>query len=748
MKIKDLKIMLILVVLMTLMPLQGLAAQTVNKDMPLSSGVQYKQYTHTGAKVNSINHLSINLNDAYTKVNIGLPKDLNSKETTTSIATGDSVEGNRVVGALNAAFFDMSEGYPLFLISQQNEILNGGVLLDSTTEYFNQPIAFGVTADGNAEIDLYDFDIKMNYNNLTYDLSGLNRERRANEAVIFTPQNLNTNTNSNEFGLEVVLESDTVIDSTHYGQKLSGIVKSVHIGSSAKVAIPKNGFVLSFHGPEWRTIGNQMKVGEEVSVDLNIDTKWKGSQFMLASGPMLVKDGKRNITMNTSSARAKQVTSRSAIAISKDKKSVHFVTVDGANKKGMNMTQFADYLVSIGVDRALNLDGGGSTTMGVRNYGSNSVVLANKPSAGSQRQVSAILEAISTAPTSNPNSINLTRSNVGTMLVGATSTYKINYILDAFYNPITVDSSKIANTSDNGLVSFNGTGFTALKEGTDRVRVKYDTANQSFPVTIVSGPTNLIIKASGKSAMVNSKLTFTASATDAENKSLIYSPEQLKWSVEGNIGTITAAGVFTAGNKAGTGRVVAQLGTKKASVPIEVKAKSATKFTDILATNPYITEINYLTGKGYINGYEDGTFKPNNNITRAHAALLISRIKGLNLDNVTDPKFKDVPKTHTYYKEIAAIANLDIVKGKENGYFDPNGKLTRAQMAKILVNAYDLSGTTDKRFTDVSSNHWAFNDINSLTASDVTTGFSDGTYKPESPINRLHFSVFLYRIIQ
>jgi len=123
--------------------------------------------------------------------------------------------------------------------------------------------------------------------------------------------------------------------------------------------------------------------------------------------------------MNTSSARAKQVTSRSAIAISKDKKSVHFVTVDGANKKGMNMTQFADYLVSLGVDRALNLDGGGSTTMGVRNYGSNSVVLANKPSAGSQRQVSAILEAISTAPTSNPNSINLTRSNVGTMLVGA-----------------------------------------------------------------------------------------------------------------------------------------------------------------------------------------------------------------------------------------------------------------------------------------------------------------------------------------
>lgn len=749
MKIKGFKIILMLLVLMIMMPLQGLAAQTVNKDMKLSSGVQYKQYTNTGAKVNSINHLSINLNDAYTKVKMGLPKDFNSKATTTSIATGDSVEGNRVVGAVNAAFFDMSEGYPLFLISQQNEILNGGVLLDSTTEYFNQPIAFGVTADGNAEIDLYDFDIKMNYDNLTYDLSGMNRERRADEAIIFTPQNVKTTTDSNQYGMEVVFESDTPINSTYYGQTITGKVKSTHVATTAKVAIPKNGFVLSFHGSQWRAIGDKMKIGEEVSVTFDIDSKWKDSEFMLASGPMLVKDGKKHVTMNLSSARATQVTSRSAIAISKDKKTVHLVTVDGANKKGMNMSQFADYLVSLGVDRALNLDGGGSTTMGIRNYGSNAVVLANTPSAGSQRQVSAILEAISTAPTSNPSTINLTRSNVGTMLVGATSSYKINYILDEFYNPITVSSSKIANTSDNNLVSFNGTSFTALKEGSDRVRINYDTAYQSFPLTIVSAPTNLTINASGKTANINSKLTFTANATDVDKKSLIYSPEQLKWSVEGGIGTITSAGVFTAGNKAGTGKVVAQLGTKTVSVGIEVKTNVTSKFTDILNNNPYITEINYLTSNGVITGYKDGTFKPNNDITRKNAAVIISRImKDIDLNNVTDPNFKDVPKTHPYYKEIAAVANLGIVNGKENGYFDPNGKLTRAQMAKILVNAYNLSGTTDKKFTDVPSKHWAANDINILTATGVTTGFNDGTFKPETPISRMHFSVFLYRIDQ
>lgn len=403
----------------------------------------------------------------------------------------------------------------------------------------------------------------MNYDNLSYDISGLNRERRADEAIIFTPQNINTATNSNQYGTEVVFETDTPINSTYYGQKITGKIKSIHMGSTAKVTIPQNGFVLSFHGPKWRAIGDKMKIGEEVSVSFDIDSKWKDSQFMLASGPMLVKDGKKHVTMNLSSSRATEVTSRSAIAISQDKKTVHLVTVDGANKKGMNMSQFADYLVSLGVDRALNLDGGGSTTMGIRNYGSNAVVLANTPSAGSQRRVSAILEAISTAPTSNPNSINLSRNTVGTMLVGATSSYKINYILDEFYNPITVSTSKIVNKSDNNLVSFNGTSFTALKEGSDRVRINYDTATQSFPLTIVSGPTNLTIKASGTSANVNSKLTFSATATDVDKKALIYSPEQLKWTVEGDIGTVSSAGVFTAGNKAGTGKIIAQLGTKK-----------------------------------------------------------------------------------------------------------------------------------------------------------------------------------------
>src|SRR5699024_4112855 len=124
------------------------------------------------------------------------------------------------------------------------------------------------------------------------------------------------------------------------------------------------------------------------------------------------------------------------------------VTVDSraGYSNGMSLTQFADYLVSQGYDRALNFDGGGSTTMGIRNYGSNQVVLANRTSNSAQRSTSAILEAVSTAPTGQPAYVSVSRPQMGEMLVGATADLKINHVLDAYYNPIVPNPSQLKTT--------------------------------------------------------------------------------------------------------------------------------------------------------------------------------------------------------------------------------------------------------------------------------------------------------------
>lgn len=713
-------------------------------EKPLSSGVSLNQYAHKGNYSNNINHIKINLSDSFTKVDIGLPSSYAGRATTTAIANRDSIEGNRVVGAINASFFHMNNGFPIYLISKNNEIYNGGIISDSQDAYVSKPIAFGITENGLAEIDTFNLNISLTHSGKNYVVSGINRVRDVNESILFTPQHHSSATNSNQYGVQYVVETENPITSTYFGQTLTGnVTKIVPYGSSETVTIPKNGFVISANQNKATEISN-ISVGDEVSVRISIDEKWQNSEFMLASGPMLVQDGKRYITMSTSSSRATERTARSAVAISKDKTQVHLVTVDGkqSNSPGMTLVEFANFLVSQGFDRAINLDGGGSTTMAYRNYGSNNVVLANTPAYGSQRAISTIVEAISTAPTSEAEKIKYSRSNVGTLLAGTGSKVTVDYILDKYYNPITIDSSKLQLVSEGKKVKINDMIIVSTGAANDRVLIKYDgKVLDSFPLKVVDAPTTMSISGN-KEVGLKSTTSYIVNAKDADGNPLIFNTSMAQWSVEGDIGTITKEGEFTP-SKAGSGNIVAKLGTKTVKYPIQVMGG----FSDVPVTHSYFKQINYLVDNKYISGYEDGTFKPNNEITRAHSALIISKVLGLDTTNVVDPKFKDIPTTHIYYKQIAAVQNAGIMSGKEGNVFDPNGKLTRAQMAVIIANAFELSGKSSKQFSDVGSTHWAHPYVQALAANNITSGYTDGTFKPNTNIIRSHFGLFVYNAL-
>ncbi|MEG0259958.1 MAG: S-layer homology domain-containing protein, partial [Lysinibacillus sp.] len=233
---------------------------------------------------------------------------------------------------------------------------------------------------------------------------------------------------------------------------------------------------------------------------------------------------------------------------------------------------------------------------------------------------------------------------------------------------------------------------------------------------------------------------------DANGKAIVYEPNQLKWSVEGNIGTITSGGKFTANKANGSGKVTATLGTK--SVSVNVNTAKTELFKDVPSNYPYYKEIEYLTKNKIITGYqEDGTFRPGNQLTRGHAAVIISRALKLDTNNVSNPKFKDIPTSHPYYKEIAAVVEVGIMSGKSKDVFDSKANLTRAQMAKIIAIAYNLEGTSKIVFKDVAKDNWAYDYIQALAANKVTTGYEGNLYKPFQPITRAHFSVFLYRAI-
>lgn len=724
------------------------AKQVVNEQYPLSSGVQYSQYTYTAENVNKVNHLAIDLSDATTDVTLGMPVPFSSRVRTTALATNNIVDGHRVVGAVNAAFFDMSEGYPLFLIAENNRIINGGTVSKGTNEYMNVPTAFGVKA-GQGVIDYFDFDIVLRAKGERYEMSGMNRERHNGEVVIFTEGHYKTSTGSNPYGFEILVETENSTKNINFGDVVTGTVKQVTPYSQSITNIPENSFVISVQGASpYNKPGHlqDLNIGEEVSVTFTVDEKWQDADYIVASGPLLVQDGKPNIAMDPSSSRAKEVTARTVVGLSNDQKTVHFITVDGRQKesKGMNLTQLSKYLVSLGIDTAINLDGGGSTTMGIRKYGTNVISLANVPSAGSERAVNAILQAVNTAPLTPAKYIKYTRTNVGTMLVGTSSTLAVQYVMDANYNTLPHTDGKLAFNSKNDTLKVSGYTFTTTVVGHDELRMHHDgTLVQSFPVEIVDAPAAMDVVGKNTVAVGESSIYTVNQVKDAAGQDLIYDAQQVEWSVEGEIGTVSPTGQFTATN-VGKGFVVATLGKK--SVKFEVTVTEKVLFTDIPLNYMYSKEIEYLVNKKYITGYADGSFKPNQSLSRAHGAVIIARVLGLDTTNVPDPGFSDVPMTHVYYKEIAAAYEAGIIGGFE-GRFNPSGHLTRAQMAKIIVNAFDLEGTSEQAFTDVEPNHWSVPFIDSLVANNVTTGYTDNTFKPNNPITRMHYGLFLYRVL-
>jgi hypothetical protein len=208
-------------------------------------------------------------------------------------------------------------------------------------------------------------------------------------------------------------------------------------------------------------------------------------------------------------------------------------------------------------------------------------------------------------------------------------------------------------------------------------------------------------------------------------------------------------------NKEYTLKIIASDEYMNTSEPRTIKFKSLVRPWGFVDVELYEEEINYLTAKSIITGYPDHTFKPEQQIKRLQAVQMILREKGINVDemDVKDPQFTDMKPGDYGYKEVAAAVELGFISGKTNPktgqkYFDPWAYLTRAQMAKVLATAYEINTTIDREiFTDISHDFWGRKYVYALYSSGITTGYEDGTFKPNLPISRQHFSVFLARYL-
>jgi len=155
----------------------------------------------------------------------------------------------------------------------------------------------------------------------------------------------------------------------------------------------------------------------------------------------------------------------------------------------------------------------------------------------------------------------------------------------------------------------------------------------------------------------------------------------------------------------------------------------------------------------YIIGYPIGDVRPVNNITRAEVATVFFRLldEKVREDNWTQGnKFPDVNAGNWFNNAVSVMSNMGIVNGYEDGTFRPNGAITRAELAAIaarFARMLNMGGNNDANFSDISG-HWAQGDIIFVTSTGWMNGYPDETFKPNQPITRVEFMTLVNRMTE
>ena len=162
-------------------------------------------------------------------------------------------------------------------------------------------------------------------------------------------------------------------------------------------------------------------------------------------------------------------------------------------------------------------------------------------------------------------------------------------------------------------------------------------------------------------------------------------------------------------------------------------------------------EINDFINADIIDGYMDEEMymyvKPNDNITRAQFTKIL--VNALSLEATGTPKkFSDVKSSAWYYEYVNTASSLGIINGNTNGTFAPNKNITRDQMTKMIVLAFEktvpFSNSATQKFSDVSKDYWAFDYINKASGAEIVKGFGT-TFKPLNLATRAQAIVMIHR---
>ncbi|GIP31960.1 phosphodiester glycosidase family protein [Paenibacillus sp. J2TS4] len=322
------------------------------------------------------------------------------KDTVTNIAAKHDREGHRVVAAVNADFFDVPTGVPLGLHIMDGEILTTPTGMSST--YLAVMTDGTYRMGGSVQVESW----LRTESGGSLELDGFNKIRKdkmTDHALILTDRFGPSTLSEGSGGVEVILTPDAPSEKWQPGKEMSGTVEAILTGFNHP--IPQGKYVLSASGAKADWIRQNLQTGEAVSVKIEIDSGLDEAEYVLAGfnhrfANVLVHEGKvAESVLNIEDKNYFEHHPRTVLAL-KDNELYAFV-FDGRQpgfSDGISTREQAALLQAMGMDEAINVDGGGSSTYAVRMPGDTGLTVLNRPSDGKERPVGNALLLVSTKP--------------------------------------------------------------------------------------------------------------------------------------------------------------------------------------------------------------------------------------------------------------------------------------------------------------------------------------------------------------
>jgi exopolysaccharide biosynthesis protein len=498
------------------------------------------------------------------------------REKTTSMAFRRSFNNHWVVAAINADFFDLGTGQPNGI-----QIVNGEILRNENPGH----PTVGFTNQKQVTISKPVFSSKLKTKDTLITINGLNIIRGSNQLVFYNSF-FGSSTNTNNNGTEIRFHP---VNSWAVNDTLVCIIDSIAI-NKGNIAMVKNYGVLSANGAAANYFNLHLHKGDTIKIYNHLTNSLKKMMEMVGGNPIVVLNG-QTAPLDSSSFTISRHP-RTAVGINQDTTKLFLITVDGRQPNlslGMNLYELADFMKSIGVYNGINLDGGGSTTMVIRDS------IMNSPSDGTERTVANALLVISKTQLGQVNKIKIIPKNAK-IFMG--KTFQFNVLAwDQYYNPIPVSNNQVTfQLSNPALGTINSSGlFTAGNQAATGFLVA--NYNGIIDSAIITVKTIGFISIVPKSAVTdkNFLITFKAKVFDTDSIEYTYPPQSFTWkSTDTTVGKIDVVGQFQ-GFKAGTTKIIASIlgkaDTATASVQIGVGYKTVDSLESLIGWN--LSGMNY-----------------------------------------------------------------------------------------------------------------------------------------------------------